>query len=35
MYDPEQHQSQTFSRDEFEKLYQGKVILVTSRATVI
>ncbi|EPY0933088.1 enterohemolysin T1SS ABC transporter permease/ATPase EhxB, partial [Escherichia coli] len=25
----------TFSRDEFEKLYQGKVILVTSRATVV
>ncbi|EMF9217789.1 enterohemolysin T1SS ABC transporter permease/ATPase EhxB, partial [Escherichia coli] len=24
-----------FSRDEFEKLYQGKVILVTSRATVV
>ncbi len=35
VYDPEQHQSQTFSRDEFEKLYQGKVILVTSRATVV
>ncbi|ELE1990849.1 enterohemolysin T1SS ABC transporter permease/ATPase EhxB, partial [Escherichia coli] len=34
-YDPEQHQSLTFSRDEFEKLYQGKVILVTSRATVV
>ncbi|EES1750323.1 enterohemolysin T1SS ABC transporter permease/ATPase EhxB, partial [Escherichia coli] len=32
---PEQHQSLTFSRDEFEKLYQGKVILVTSRATVV
>ncbi|EPT2120189.1 enterohemolysin T1SS ABC transporter permease/ATPase EhxB, partial [Escherichia coli] len=31
----EQHQSLTFSRDEFEKLYQGKVILVTSRATVV
>ncbi|EPD6072899.1 enterohemolysin T1SS ABC transporter permease/ATPase EhxB, partial [Escherichia coli] len=30
-----QHQSLTFSRDEFEKLYQGKVILVTSRATVV
>ncbi|EEZ9078106.1 TPA: enterohemolysin T1SS ABC transporter permease/ATPase EhxB, partial [Escherichia coli] len=29
------HQSLTFSRDEFEKLYQGKVILVTSRATVV
>ncbi|EKM4403578.1 enterohemolysin T1SS ABC transporter permease/ATPase EhxB, partial [Escherichia coli] len=28
-------QSLTFSRDEFEKLYQGKVILVTSRATVV
>ncbi len=24
-----------FHRDEFEKLYQGKVILVTSRATVV
>ncbi|HAM3120509.1 TPA: enterohemolysin T1SS ABC transporter permease/ATPase EhxB, partial [Escherichia coli] len=35
VYDPEQHQSLTFSRDEFEKLYQGKVILVTSRATVV
>ncbi|MFP1498138.1 cysteine peptidase family C39 domain-containing protein [Escherichia coli] len=28
VYDPEQHRT-NFSRDEFEKLYQGKVILVT------
>lgn len=35
IYDLEQRNPRVLERDEFEKLYQGNVILITSRASVI